>query len=135
MFTDSYKIIEEGHIFLSGKSVGVSGVAAETIASLTGGDVTVEFKPIDDVAKKLVAEKLGKEYVENAEGFIIEVGERLLYMQIPSLLNFLRRAQLKINTLMAKSTVVCGGVILLCRTVHFVCSFRLKKIWTIFINL
>ena len=77
MLTDSYKIIEDGHISLSGKSVGVSGVAADKIASLTGGDVAVEFKPVDDVAKKLVADKLGKEYIENPEGFIIEVSDKV----------------------------------------------------------
>lgn len=77
MLTDSYKIIEDGFVSLSGKSNGVSGVAADVIASITGGDVSVEFKPIDDYAKKLVSDKLGKEYVENDEGFIVEAGENV----------------------------------------------------------
>lgn len=77
MLTDSYKIIEKGYVSLSGKAIGADGVAAETIASLKGGDAPVEFKPIDSYAKKLVADKLGKAYVENDEGFIIEVGDKV----------------------------------------------------------
>lgn len=77
MLTDSYKIIEEGCISLSGKSIGADGVAADTIASLTGGNAIVEFKAIDEYAKNLVTDKLGKEYVENDEGFIIEVNDNV----------------------------------------------------------
>lgn len=76
MLTDSYKIIKEGYVSLSGKSVGVSGVAADVISSLTGGEVSVEFKAIDDYAKSLAEKELGKEYVENPEGFIIEIGDK-----------------------------------------------------------
>lgn len=75
MLTDSYKKIEEGYVSLSGKSSGVSGVAADVIASLTGGDAFVEFKPIDETAKQLIVEKLEREYVENEEGFIISVDD------------------------------------------------------------
>lgn len=73
MLTDSYKVIDEGFISLSGKSTGVGGVAQEVISSLTGGSVTVEFKPIDAYAKNLVKTRLGEEYVENPEGFIVEI--------------------------------------------------------------
>ena len=77
MLTDSYKIVAEGHISLSGKSIGATGVAADKIASLTGGDAVVEFKATDDFARTLVADKLGKEYVANAEGFIIYVTDKV----------------------------------------------------------
>ena len=78
MLTDGYKIIEDGFISLSGKSVGASGVAAEKIAALLGGDAIVEFKNIDTYAKNLISEKLGKEYIENDEGFIIEVCDKVI---------------------------------------------------------
>lgn len=77
MLTDSYKVIEDGFISLSGESVGVDGVAKDVISSLTGGDAIVEFKPVDDNAKKLVEEKLQKEFIENDEGFILHVTDKI----------------------------------------------------------
>lgn len=75
MLTDSCQKIENGFLSLSGKSTGVRGVAKQIVASLTGGEADVSFCPIDDTAKKLVCETLGKEYVENPEGFIIHVAD------------------------------------------------------------
>ena len=75
MLTDSYKKVEEGYLTLSGKSIGVCGVAEEVIASLGGGETVVEFKPFDETAKQLIADKLDKEYVQNEEGFLISVDE------------------------------------------------------------
>ena len=46
MLTDSYKILKEGSISLSGKSTGIDGVGKDIISTLTGGDSPVEFKPI-----------------------------------------------------------------------------------------
>lgn len=77
MLTDSYKVIDEGHISLSGESTGVSGVAKEKIASLTGGDSVVDFVPFDDVAIKLISDRLGKEYVKNDEGFLVSVTDKI----------------------------------------------------------
>ena len=73
MLTDSYKIIEDGSVSLSGKSLGIDGVGKDVISSLAGGNAVVKFKEIDDTAKELVKTKLGKEYVANDEGFIISV--------------------------------------------------------------
>ncbi len=77
MLTDSYKKIHEGVISLSGESVGAEGVTKDTIASLKGGDAIVEFKPIDDAAKKLVEEMLEQEFVDNDEGFIIHITDKV----------------------------------------------------------
>jgi len=89
MLTDSYKIIDEGSISLSGRSTGITGVGADVIASLGGGDAIVEFKPIDEEIKKLVSEKFGKDYVENDEGFIIKVDSKVtVYADTPSAMLF-----------------------------------------------
>lgn len=73
MLTDSYRAIDNGFLSLSGKSVGADGVAADVVSSLTGGDIAVEFKPIDLYAKKLAEDRFGKKFEENPEGFIIEI--------------------------------------------------------------
>ena len=75
MLTDCYKVIEDGYVRLSGKSIGADGVAKEIIASLSGGEAVVEFKNTDSFARTLVYERLNREYVENDEGFIIVVDE------------------------------------------------------------
>ena len=75
MLTDSYKILKEGSISLSGKSTGIDGVGADVISTLTGGDALVEFKPICDKIKKEVSDKFGKEYIENEEAFIIKADD------------------------------------------------------------
>ena len=54
---------------MSGKYIGMSGVAAEVISSISGGNENVEFKPVNDFAISLVKNKLNKEYADNAEGF------------------------------------------------------------------
>ncbi len=77
MYNDSYKKLEAGFISLSGKCFGADGVACEKLANLTGGNAVVEFKPIDEYAKKLVSEKLGQNYVENNEGYIVEVADNI----------------------------------------------------------
>ena len=77
MLTDCYKVIDEGFVSLSGRSVGADGVSKEIIASLSGGDALVEFKNTDSFAKNLVYERLNREYLENDEGFIIVVDEEV----------------------------------------------------------
>lgn len=77
MLTDSYEITEDGCVSLSGESRGAQGITKKIIHTLKGGETVVLFKPIDEHARKLVTDKLKKSYVENAEGYIVEVSDKV----------------------------------------------------------
>jgi len=77
MYCDSYKKTFEGFIKLSGESIGIEGAAKKKIDTLSGGNAVVEFKNIDEYAKKLVYDTFGKEYIENDEGYIVEVCDKV----------------------------------------------------------
>jgi len=75
LLTESHSLYSGGIVRLSGRSTGIGGVGQEILGTLTGGSADVVFRKTDDAAKKLVQEKLGTEYTENPEGFIMDIGD------------------------------------------------------------
>ncbi len=71
MILDSYVKYEKGYVTLSGESEGAEQVATELIATISGGNAKVKFLPTTELDKKKISDKLGVDYIENPEGFVV----------------------------------------------------------------
>ena len=75
LLTDSYYKKANGRVTLSGKTVGNSGIAAQKIATVKGGDKTVAFYPVNDEARALVRSSFDVDFSENGESYVISASE------------------------------------------------------------